>query len=376
MDITIEARLLARAMSRVIHAVDRHGQIPILSHVILTLRESLLHIRGTNLDQQIESCEPVLKMDASGSAVVPAQTLLGLANKFPKDGHIRIATDEEEKMVRISCGRSRTTLPILSSLDMPELEAVQTNTKFSIPANAIAQAVGRLEFAISRDETRFYLNGIFMHEHEGFLYFVATDGHKLGKLCIPTPEGAVGMPGIIVPRDSCKLISDMAKAYKDKDIDFAVTAQRISVSSGFTSMITKMIDGTFPNYNAVIPGDGETTIVVSRSEMIEQIELLSALDEGHTAVSITVRPDEDDLLLEIKNSLNNTGMTTAEAIVTGNQVRIGISVGYMLLVLKSMDDGAIRMDMKDPSSPVLIRNMGEGGPRPETTMVVMPMMLP
>src|SRR5690606_8854396 len=203
MRFTIERTSIFKALNHVQSVVERRNTIPILSNVLIQAAEGTISLTATDLD--IEVIERVAADVAQGgSTTAPAHTLYDIVRKFPEGSQVEIEQGPDENRLTVRSGRSRFTLQALPPEDFPDLSIGDMTHEFVVAAGVLKQLIEKTRFAISTEETRYYLNGIYLHEVTAdgspMLRAVATDGHRLAQVQVPSPEGAQGMPGVIVPR--------------------------------------------------------------------------------------------------------------------------------------------------------------------------------
>ena len=227
MKLSIERAALLRSLNHVQSAVERRNTIPILSNVLLSAKDGVLAMTTTDMDLEINE-SVAAKVAKEGSTTAPAHTLHDIVRKLPDGSDVELTLNSEGTQMTVKAGRSQFKLSCLPTSDFPAIGTGELPANFAVPAADLRALVDRTRFAMSTEETRYYLNGIYLHqaENEGVkvLRAVATDGHRLARFEMPLPEGAVGMPGVIIP---------LAKRCKDDDYfadvyELAINGQEIS----------------------------------------------------------------------------------------------------------------------------------------------------
>src|SRR5688572_21799758 len=215
MKLSIDRAALLRSLSHVQSAVERRNTIPILSNVLLKAEDGVLSLATTDMDMEINE-SVAAQVTKKGATTAPASTLLDIVKKMPEDSQVQLELDASGNQMSVKAGRSSFKLACLPVADFPEIGQGDLPSTFSIPANDLRALIDRTKFAMSTEETRYYLNGIYVHaaEHDGVavLRAVATDGHRLARFEMPLPEGAANMPGIIIPR---KTIGELRKLVEE-----------------------------------------------------------------------------------------------------------------------------------------------------------------
>ena len=250
MKATIERATLLKSLGHVQSVVERRNTIPILSNVLIEAsEEGNLRLMATDLDLQINETVQA-NVTQPGATTVSAHTLFDIARKLPEGSQVELSAADGK--MQINAGRARFNLATLPRDDFPVIAEGELPTAFELPAATLRQIIDKTRFAISTEETRYYLNGIFLHVTDGDLKAAATDGHRLARVTVPSPEGAQGMPDVIIPR---KCVAELRKLLDELDGSVQVSLSESKVRFGLGSAIltSKLIDGTFPDYNRVIP---------------------------------------------------------------------------------------------------------------------------
>jgi DNA polymerase-3 subunit beta len=372
MRLAIEKNALLKALQHVAGVVERRATIPILSNVLLTAEPGLLRLKATDLD--IEVSETVsAKTDAPGATTVSAHMLLDIVRKLPDGSQIELALEADGSRVSLRAGPARFKLQALPGTDFPDIATDEMTHRFEVPAPLLRQLLERTRFAISTEETRYYLNGIYLHTLSGDdshrLAAVATDGHRLAKMELPMPEGAKGMPGIIVPR---KTVSELFKLLGERDapvrielssakIRFIVTSAQgddDADAAGSVVLTSKLIDGTFPDYGRVIPAQNNKMMTVDRGAFASATDRVSTLSsEKGRAVKLNLTAK--NLVLSVNNP--DAGSATEELDVdySGEPLEIGFNARYLLDICQQIESNAAVFMLSDPSSPTLVRDAAD-----------------
>ena len=247
MKATIERATLLRCLSHVQSVVERRNTIPILSNVLIEAAEGgTVKIMATDLDLQVIETLSAVSVEAAGALTVSAHLLFDIARKLP-DGS-QVSLDAAENKMTVRAGRSRFTLPTLPRDDFPVIVEGELPTSFEVPAATLAQLIDRTRFAISTEETRYYLNGIFLHVADDELKAAATDGHRLARFTLKRPDGAEGMPDVIVPRKCVAELRKLLEEALDTNVEIDMSASKVRFTLGGEHgvvLTSKLIDGTF-----------------------------------------------------------------------------------------------------------------------------------
>lgn len=336
MHLTIEREALHVALAQTARVVERRTTIPVLSNVLLEAEGDRLTLTATDLDMEVRvKAEAIVTQP--GAITVPAGPFSGLVAKLPS-GPISLVTDGGAQL-SIGAGRSKARLNALPDGDFPRLDAGALPISFALPPEVLIDAIEAVSFAISSEEIRYYLNGIYIHASEDHLVAVATDGHRLSRWRRPMPDGAAGMPGVIVPRKAvgeiAKLASEGKKAGADR-ITVALSDAKIRVEIGQTVLTSKLIDGTFPDYSRVIPREWASEAVLDQAEAAAAIDRVATIssDRGR-AIKLTIEGG----LLKLDATNPDTGTASEEMTISGGPDTIfetGFNSRYLADVLAAL----------------------------------------
>jgi DNA polymerase-3 subunit beta len=370
MRVTIERSNLLKSLGHVHRVVERRNTIPILSNVLIKADGAELHLKATDLDLEIFEKVPAM-VEQSGSTTVPAHMLHDIVRKLPEGSEVMLASEPDGNSIKITAGRSRFTLQCLPGSDFPDITAGEFTHTFRVPASLMRDLIDHTQFAISTEETRYYLNGIYLHsvEDEGDLVLraVATDGHRLARAQATAPNGSEGMPGIIIPR---KAVGEIQKLLEDPDgvLSVEVSETKIRLTLGSVVLTSKLIDGTFPDYNRVIPIGNDKQLKLDRASFAAAVDRVSTISsERGRAVKLSVA--DGQIVLTVNNP--ESGSATEELAVEydADPLEIGFNSRYLLDITSQLKgDEAIFM-LSDPGSPTLIRDNAAAG----ALFVLMPM---
>lgn len=371
MKVTVERAALLRSLGHVHRVVERRNTIPILSNVLLRSGPDGLQLKATDLDIEVTETIPADVVDG-GAITVPAHVIYDIVRKLPDGAQVSLETSGETGQMLIRSGRSRFTLGALPEADFPDLAAGELPHSFELPAADLKRLIDKTQFAISTEETRYYLNGIFFHtiEAEGSLKLraVATDGHRLARVQMEAPEGSGGMPGIIVPR---KAVAEIQKLVEDGGetvgVEISSAKVRFSFSSGVT-LISKLIDGTFPDYARVIPTGNDKRLTVERDQFAKAVDRVSTISsERGRAVKLAMT--DGRLSLSVNNPDSGSATEELDVDYESGPLDIGFNARYLLDITAQLDGDTALFRLADPGSPTVIQDR-EGAP---ALYVLMPM---
>ncbi len=360
MKLSISRADLMRALSHVQSVVERRNTIPILSNVRLQAREGALSLSATDMDLEINETVPA-QVTTVGSTTAPAHTLHDIVRKLPDGGTVEMSLEGSGAMMTVKSGRSVFKLSCLPVSDFPELGKGDMDINFSVPAASMRDLIDKSRFAMSADETRYYLNGIYVHaaQHNGVsvLRAVATDGHRLARFQMPLPEGAAKMPGVIIPR---KTVGELRKLLEEAadNVKVSLSDNKVRFSVDHIEMTSKLIDGTFPDYEKVIPNDNNKVIEVDSKAFSQAIDRVSTISSEKTrAVKITINGKGMTLSAQSPDS----GSATEEIEINNDNValEIGFNSRYLLDITQQIDSDGCRMVLADGTGPTIIQDSSD-----------------
>ncbi|OCC05230.1 DNA polymerase III subunit beta [Labrys sp. WJW] len=369
MEIIIERAALVKALGTAQKIVERRNTIPILSNVALYADAGTLRIVATDLDLEASITVPA-ETPTPGQTTVPAHTFADIVRKLPDGAQIKLA-EPTPGTIQITSGRSRFKLQTLPIEDYPDLAAGEMATSFALPAKTLAEMLEKTSFAISTEETRYYLNGIYLHAVAGqdspALRTVATDGHRLARFEVQAPAGSEGLPGIIVPRKTVGELARLAKEVEG-DITFEVSNAKIRVQAGNTRLTSKLIDGTFPDYSRVIPTGNDKIATLDLASFARAVDLVASISsERGRAVKLSF--GEGRLDLAVTNPDAGDARQDLDVEYASTPIEIGFNSRYLNDALSTITGDTVQVALSEPGSPALFRTR-EGA---QLLIVLMPM---
>ena len=370
MRLSIDKLSLSRALAHVASVVERRNTIPILSNVLLSIGNNELTLTATDLDMDIVETVPATAK-GEGATTVPAHMLHDIVRKLPEGSDIALQRDGAEGRLTVTSGPAQFSLQTLPADDFPALSVEDLGHAFTLPAADLKRLIDKTRFAISTEETRYYMNGIYLHAAESggkpVLRAVATDGHRLAQAELPLPKGAKDMPGVIVPR---KTVLELARLVEDADGDVRIelSQSKIRVTTARVVLTSKLIDGTFPDYQRVIPQGNDKRMEVDNTAFAQAVDRVSTLssDKGR-AVKLTI--SDGKLTLSVNNP--DSGSATEELTVDYgfDPLEIGFNARYLLDISGQLESGTAEFQLADPGSPTMVRDVKDAS----ALYVLMPM---
>lgn len=370
MKLSIERATLLKAVAQAQSVVERRNTIPILANVLIEAEGATVSFRATDLDIEVVDRAPAM-VDRAGATTVSAVMLHEIVRKLPDGALVSLTDDPRTGRLTVEAGRSTFALATLPREDFPLMATSEYQTNFSAKAGDLRRLFEKTKFAISTEETRYYLNGVYLHVADSpdgrVLRCVATDGHRLARVDAPLPPGADGMPGVIVPR---KTVNELRKLLEDdaSDIAISVSETKIRFATADMALTSKVIDGTFPDYSRVIPLNNTRRLEVDAGDFAKAVDRVATVSSERTrAVKLIL--DEDRLTLTVNSP--ESGMAQEELVVAyaDERLEIGFNAKYLLEIASQIDRENAVLMFNAAGDPALVRE----GSDSSAVYVVMPM---
>ncbi len=370
MKLSIERAALLKALSQAQSVVERRNTIPILANVLIEAEGDRVSFRATDLDIEVLDRAPAM-VERGGATTVSAVLLHEIVRKLPDGALVNLTEDPATGRLTVTAGRSTFSLATLPKEDFPVMASSEYASNFSAPAPQLRRLFDKAKFAISTEETRYYLNGVYMHvatgENGPVLRCVATDGHRLARIDADLPEGATGMPGVIVPR---KTVNELRKLLDDDAATIAVSVSETKVrfATPAITLTSKVIDGTFPDYTRVIPTGNTRRLEVDASEFAKAVDRVATVSsERSRAVKLSL---EDDRLVLSVNAPDSGAAEEELAVAYSDEaLEIGFNAKYLLEIASQVDRENAVFLFNSSGDPTLMRE----GDDTSAIYVVMPM---
>jgi DNA polymerase-3 subunit beta len=351
MKATIERAVLLKSLGHVQSVVERRNTIPILSNVLLEAREDgSLRLMATDLDLQVDETIQA-NVSQPGATTVSAHTFFDIVRKLPEGSQVEI-TAAEGKM-QVVAGRSRFNLSTLPRDDFPVIAEGDLPTRFELPGATLREIIEKTRFAISSEETRYYLMGIFFHVVDDQLRAAATDGHRLARVTVARPDGADGMPDVIVPR---KAVAELYRLLEEVEgtVEISLSPTKVRFGLGSAILTSKLIDGTFPDYNRVIPTGNDKLLKLDPKSFSAGVDRVSTIASEKTrAVKMSV--DRDKVTLSVTSPENGVAVEEVPADYGAEGLEIGFNARYLLDILGEIDGDTVEVHLADAAAPTLLR---------------------
>ena len=358
MEFKINSTDLLKALSHIHGIVEVRHTLPILSNIILEAKDDKLILSSTNLDIY---CSDKIKAEVlkSGEVSVSAVTFFEIIKRLPSGSEVLMIMEEGENEIKLTCGRSKFNLSTLKTDDFPIISDNDLSTNFVLSADELIRIIDKTKFAVSNEETRYYLNGIFLHKAERnsiqFLRAVATDGHRLAQYDIPLPQGAEDITGIIIPK---KTIYELRKVLDDANGDVSVSLNENKIKFSFNDLkvVSKVIDGTFPDYTKVIPQKNDKNFKTNNSDLKNAIDRVSAVAANEESKSKAIKfcIENNSLSLSVESQSKGSANEMIDVNYSGDKVDIGFNSKYIIDICNEVDGDEISISLSDSISPAII----------------------
>tara|TARA_B100000900_G_scaffold344884_1_gene309096 strand:+ start:3052 stop:4179 length:1128 start_codon:yes stop_codon:yes gene_type:complete len=373
MEAILQKNQFLKALTHVQNVVERRNTIPILANILIIAEGVGLKLISTDLDiELIEEIDANIKK--GGSLTAPAHLMYDIIRKLPDEAEITLSKEDSQDHLTISSGKSNFKLQTLPRSDFPEISNNEFSHTFTIVSGELNRLIEKTKFAISNEETRYYLNGIYFHESKAAdndklstLRTVSTDGHRLAQAELTLPEGASGMPGVIIPR---KTISEIQKLTieNDGDVEVKISENKLKFVFNSIEVTSKVIDGTFPDYQRVIPFQNDKNMIVKASILTNAVDRVATLSsERGRAVKLSLK--DNSLTLSVTSPEAGTAIEEISVDFKGDDFEIGFNSKYLLDILSQLGGDSAKLLFSEPNSPCLVLD-----PNDEATLyVLMPM---
>ncbi len=365
MKLTIERAAFLKCLSHVQSIVERRNTIPILANVLLEAKGEDLSLTASDLDMEVVE-RVKAEIEREGATTVPAHTLYDIVRKLPDGSQVGLDFSAVDQRLTVTASHATFTLACLPREDFPAMTLGDLPHRFALTVNDLARMVDKTRFAISNEETRYYLNGIYFHVPESnedggplMLRAVATDGHRLARYQIEAPDGAPGMPGIILPK---KAVGELRKLIDGAEgpIDAALSDTKIRFAFGSIVLTTKLIDGTFPDYVRVIPTGNDKVLEVGGKILAEAVDRVSTIsNEKSRAVKLNL--SDGRMVLTVINPDSGNAKEELTVDYASNDMEIGFNAKYLMDITSQLDGEKARILLAESGSPTIVRDGTDDG---------------
>lgn len=367
MRFTLQREVLLKPLAQVVNVVERRHTLPVLANVLVRVENGLLSMTGTDMEVEMVA-RVAIDEGIDGECTIHARKFFEIVRELPDGSRITVSQNGEK--VSVQAGRSRYSLVTLPANDFPALDEMQVSEQVTVPESALKELLDRTAFAMAQQDVRHYLNGLLFDLREHVLCCVATDGHRLALCETPLEHGQSGRRQIIVPRKGVLEMQRLLEGGSDRQITLELDRSHIRIRRDDVTFTSKLIDGKFPDYEAVIPIGADRHVKVDREALRAALQRTAILsNEKYRGVRLEITPGL--LKTSAHNQEQEEALEEVEAQTSVDGLAIGFNVTYLLDALTALRDEFVLLQMRDAHSSTLI----QGADNPQARHVVMPLRL-
>ena len=362
---TIDKSILLKSIAKLQSVVEKRNTIPILANVKLEASENSLTLTVTDMDLVVTE-EIEANISIAGALTIPALTLYDIVRKLPEGAQVNLESEPSSSRLFVTAGSSKFTLSYLPVEDFPIMSEGDLTHSFTLKSKEFTRLIEKSRFAMSNEETRYYLNGVYLHLIGNKLKAVATDGHRLASIEIDAPEGSAEMPGIIIPR---KAVNEVGKLLEDQEeVKISLSDTKIKFNSGKIQLLSKVVDGTFPDYQRVIPDNNTKSMKVSNDDFKEAIDRVSTISSDKTK-AVKVLLSKEVVTITSQGVEGTSGKEDIQAEYDGDNIEVGFNSRYMVEMLSLIESDMVNFSFDEPNSPAIVTDASDTG----ALYIIMPM---
>ncbi|HEV8694344.1 MAG TPA: DNA polymerase III subunit beta [Lysobacter sp.] len=366
MRFSLQREVFLKPLAQVVNVVERRQTLPVLANLLVQVKSGQLSLTGTDLE--VEMVSRVAVDDAQdGETTIPARKLFEIVRALPDGSKVTVSQSAEK--ITVQAGRSRFTLSSLPANDFPSIDEVEATERVRVSEAGLKELIERTAFAMAQQDVRYYLNGLLFDLRENSLRCVATDGHRLALCESPLDGGANTKRQIIVPR---KGVTELQRLLEggDRELELEMGRSHLRVKRDDVTFTSKLIDGRFPDYEAVIPIGADKEVRIDREVLRASLQRAAILsNEKYRGVRIEVSPGQ--LKISAHNPEQEEAQEEVEADTRVADLAVGFNVNYLLDALTALRDENVILALRDANSSALVREAGNERCR----HVVMPLRL-
>lgn len=366
MRFSLQREVFLKPLTQVVNVVERRQTLPVLANLLAQVQDGQLSLTGTDLEVEMVARTQV--DDAQdGETTIPARKLFEIVRALPDGSKVTVSQSGDK--ITVQAGRSRFSLASLSANDFPAIDDVETTERIRVPEAALKELIERTSFAMAQQDVRYYLNGLLFDLGESRLRCVATDGHRLALCEAPLDADIATKRQIILPR---KGVTELQRLLEggDRELELELDRSHLRVKRDDVTFTSKLIDGRFPDYEAVIPIGADREVTVNREVLRAALQRAAILsNEKYRGVRVEVSPGQ--LRISAHNPEQEEAQEEIEARTTVDDLAVGFNVNYLQDALGALRDEEVVLQLRDANSSALVREAGSEKCR----HVVMPLRL-
>ncbi len=358
-----------RTLSHLQGIVDKKNSLPILANILIEANGNLLTLSSTDMD--ISIIEQInCNVTEDGATTINSQILYDIVRKIDDNSEIEIISNNG-KLLTLRSEGSRFSLSCLPKEDYPIIEKDNSGIDIILNSKILFKLIDKTKFAISNEETRYFLNGLYFNitneKNKNIVTLVGTDGHRLAKFSHQIDEKIDQVSGVIIPK---KTIYELSKLLSeiDKDVNISISSNKVTFIIGNIVFISKLIDGSFPDYKRVIPNENSNILKINRDKLLSAVDRVSTIANEKSPV-IKFKLLENILNLNTINTESSTASEDLKISYVGDEIEIGFNSKYIMDIVNNLEDEEILIYLKDNTSPVIIKENSKA----DLVYVLMPM---
>ena len=370
MKFVVEKSVLLKTLSHAQSIVEKRNTIPVLSNVRIEALADGISFKATDMDTEITEIADA-KVSEQGAITAPAHMLYDIARKLSDGAEVELTFPDDKGQLSVASGRSKFSLSTIAVEDFPVISGDELPINFSMGKEELKDLIDRTQFAASTEETRYYLNGLYIHaKTEGqtnVLRVVATDGHRLACVESPLPEGADKLAGVIVPRKTVAEIRKLLDDTESQTVAISLSENKIRFALQDITLTSKLIDGTYPDYERVIPTDNDKVLELSVKALATAVDRVSVVAERTRAIKMIT--NKNHVVLTTSSPDLGSALEEVEASYESDALEVGFNFRYLLDILTEIKGENVQISFADGSSPSIIRDTSDAS----AIYVLMPM---
>lgn len=355
MRFSLQREVFLKPLAQVVNVVERRQTLPVLANLLVQVRDGQLLLTGTDLEVEMVARQAV--DDAQdGETTIPARKLFEIVRALPDGSKVTVQHPDKQPgdKITVQAGRSRFTLASLPANDFPSVDEVEATERVRVPEAALKELLERTAFAMAQQDVRYYLNGLLFDLRDNLLRCVATDGHRLALCEAPLDgSGIQSKRQIIVPRKGVQELQRLLEG-SDRELELEVGRNHIRVKRDDVTFTSKLIDGRFPDYEAVIPIGADHEVKIEREVLRAALQRAAILsNEKYRGVRVEISPGQ--LKISAHNPEQEEAQEEVEAQTRVDGLAIGFNVNYLLDALSALRDEHVVLQLRDANSSALVR---------------------
>lgn len=366
MRFSLQREVLLKPLQQVVNVVERRQTLPVLANLLVSVEGNRLSLTGTDLEVEMIARTEIEQAE-DGETTIPARKLFEIVRALPDGSRLGFTLSGDR--VTVQAGRSRFTLATLPAREFPAVDDLELVERIQVPEASLKELIERTAFAMAQQDVRFYLNGLLFDLRENALRCVATDGHRLALCEAALPDGAKTRKQIILPRKGVLELQRLLEG-GDRMVELEVGRNHVRVRREDVTFTSKLIDGRFPDYEAVIPIGADKEVKMEREVLKAALQRAAILsNEKYRGVKVEISPGQVRIVAH--NPEQEEAVEEIEAETTVDGLSIGFNVTYLLDALSALREDHVLLNLRDSNSSALVREAGHSRSR----HVVMPLRL-